>query len=103
MKTLTLTTALIAALAAPAFANAGNAADIFAAEAASNDELVLMASSTGGQDATAILLAEARSDDERTFAPRALGVEVISTQSFSANATAARIFAAENAAGQEDE
>jgi hypothetical protein len=98
MKSLTLTTALIAALVAPVIVNAGPAADIFAAEAASNDELVLMTSSNGGPGVAAILLAEARSDDERSFAPGAVGVEVISTQSFWANATAARIIAAENAA-----
>ena len=103
MKTLTLTTALIAALAAPVLVNAAPAADIFAAEAASNDELVLLTSSIGGADAAGVLLAEARSDDERTFAPRTLGAEVISTQSFGANTAAARIFAAEHAAGQEDE
>jgi len=103
MKTLTLTTALFAALAAPVLVNANPAADIFAAEAASDDELVLQASSNGGAGAVAILLAEARSDDERSYAPRAAGAEVISTQSFGTNAVAARIIAAENAAGQEDE
>jgi len=97
MKTLTLTTALIAALAAPVLVNAAPAADIFAAEAASNDELVLLTSSTGGVDAASVLLAEARSDDERTFAPGTLGAEVISTQSYGTNAVAARIIAAENA------
>jgi len=98
MKTLTLTTALIAALAAPVLANANPVAEaIFAAEAASSEELVLTGSSTGGANAAAIFLAEARSDDERSFAPRAVSAEVISTQSFGTNAVAARIFAAENA------
>jgi len=104
MKTLTLTTALIAAFAAPVLANANPVSQaIFAAEAASDDELFLTGSSIGGPDAVAILLAEARSDDERSFAPRAVSAEVISTQSFGANAAAARIIAAENASGQEDE
>lgn len=97
MKTLTLTTALIAALAAPVLVNAKPAADIFAAEAASNDELILLSTASGSADAAEILLAEARSDDERTIAPDAVGTEVISTQSFGVNATAARIFAIEKA------
>lgn len=103
MKTLTLTTALVAALAAPVLVNAAPAADIFAAEAASQDELVLTAASNGSGNAASIFLAEARSDDERTFAPRAVATEVISTQSYGANDTAVRIFAAERAAGQENE
>lgn len=98
MKTLTLTTALIAALAAPVLVNAKPAADIFAAEAASNDELVLLTSGSGSVAAQAVLLSEARSDDDRIFVPGAVGAEVISTQSFGTNAVAARIFAAENAA-----
>jgi hypothetical protein len=98
MKSLTLTTALIAALVAPVIVNAGTAADIFAAEAASNDELVLMAFGSGSPDAAPVFLAEALSDDERNIVPGAVGSEVISTQSFGANTTAARIIAAENAA-----
>jgi len=97
MKTLTLTTALFAALAAPVLVNAAPAAEIFAAEAASSNEVLLLTSGTGSVAAQAILQAEARSDDERTFAPGSVGSEVISTQSFGTNAVAARIFAAENA------
>ncbi len=97
MKTLTLTTALFAALAAPVLANAAPAADIFAAEAASSNERLVLTSGAGSIAAQSILLAEARSDDERVFAPGAVGSEVISTQSYGANVVAARIFAVENA------
>ena len=98
MKSLTLTTALIAALAAPALVNAAPAADIFAAEAASSNEIILLTASNGNAQAAAILLAEARSDDERAFVPGLVGAEVISTQSYGANTVAAGIFAAEAAA-----
>ena len=78
MKTLALTATIIAALAAPALAQHNPAAQT-------------------------IFLSEATSDDELTFAPRPGGPEILSSQSFGTNAAAARIFAAENAAGREDE
>lgn len=102
MKTLTLTTALVAALATPVLATANPVADaIFTAERASTQELVLTDRSTG--DAGALFLSEARSNDELATVPSAVGSEVISTQSYGTNETAARIFAAEHLAAQEDE
>jgi len=115
MKTLALTATIIAALAAPAFAQHNPAAQaIFLAEAASDDELafaprpgapeiVSTQSFRANDRSRAIFLAEAASDDELTFVPRPGGPEILSTQSFGSNAVAARIFAAENAAGREDE
>ena len=94
MKTLTLTIALIATLAAPAFAAANP-------ERASQQELTLTERSSG--DASEIFIAEARSDDELTTVPADIGTEVISTQSFGTNATAARIFAEQRAMSLEDE
>ncbi|NPD18579.1 hypothetical protein [Alterinioella nitratireducens] len=102
MKTLTLTTALIATLAAPAFAAANPVAEaIFAAERASQQELTLTERSSG--DAGMLFLSEARSNDELTTVPADIGTEVISTQSFGTNATAARIFAEQRAMSLEDE
>ena len=65
MKALALSTALVAALAAPVLANAAPAAEaIFNAEAASSQELVLIGNSAGNATADAILAAEARADDD---------------------------------------
>ncbi len=85
MKTFALTTALIASLAAPAFAehSPGNAQH--------------------NAVATAIFAAEAASDDDRIGYSPTTGTEVISTQSFGHNPVATRIFAAERAASLEDE
>lgn len=102
MKTLTLTTALIAALAVPTLAAANPTAEtIFERQAANNMELYLTGNSSG--NAGDIFLAEDRSNDEFPYAVQVGGSEVISTQSFSTNATAARIFAEQYAASQEDE
>ena len=98
MKTLTLTTtALIAALAVPTLAAANPTAQaIFERQAANNMELYLQGSSSG--DAGGIFQAEARSSDEFPYPAAGLGTtEVISTQSYSTNATAARIFAQQRA------
>ena len=104
MKTLALTTALIAAIAAPTLVAANPVAQaIFAAEAASQQELVPTGSSSGGAAAAAIFLSEAASDDDRIGTSATVGNEVISTQSFGHNPVAARIFAAERAASLEDE
>ncbi len=98
MKALALSTALVAALAAPVLANAAPAAEaIFNAEAASSQELVLIGNSAGNATADAILAAEARADDDLNLFGATSGSEVISTQSFDTNAVAARIFAAEAA------
>ncbi len=70
MKVLALTAVAIAALAAPAFAQHNPAAD-------------------------AIFLSEAISDDERAFAPRPGGPEIVSTQSFRTNGRAQAVFFAE--------
>ena len=96
MKALALSTALVAALAAPVLANAAAEA-IFNAEAASSQELVLIGNSAGNATADAILAAEARADDDVNLFGATSGSEVISTQSFDTNAVAARIFAAEAA------
>ena len=50
-----------------------------------------------------LFLSEARSNDELTTVPADIGTEVISTQSFGTNATAARIFAEQRAMSLEDE
>lgn len=98
MKALALSTALIAALAAPVLASASPAAEaIFNAEAAASKELVLIGNSAGNATAEAILAAEAQADDELNFIGATAGAEVISTQSFETNAVAARVFAAEAA------
>lgn len=104
MKTLTLTTtALIAALAVPTLASANpTAQEIFREEARSDSDLYML-NGTSQADASGIFLSEARSNDERPYAPETFDAEVISTQSFSVNNRAARIFAQQRAMSQEDE
>ncbi len=113
MKTLAITTALIASLAAPAFANNTVANAIFTQQAAADDETHLYRSVSGGEvvstqsfgpnGVASDIFAEFAEQDDELHLFRTGGNEVLSTQSFGNNSVAAQIFAAERASSLENE